>query len=158
MAMMKKAVPAKKPATKTAAINTYNKTIGENGPKGKYFEAKFALEKDPKNPTLQRKLTDRQRTLARAHDIYLRQLREAKASAAVIKKAAANTPTAMGQSAKSHQASLAKISGTTAAIKAGKPLPKAGRNEAVGARNAKVTIAAYDKATKKTAASFKKSK
>lgn len=85
-------------------------------------------------------------------------LKTKKALADLRAKAASKKPSAMGQSAKAHQASLAKISGTTAAMKAGKSLPKAGRNEAVAGRNAKVTIAAYSKATKKTAASFKKSK
>lgn len=94
---------------------------------------------------------DRSRTASRA-DNAAAKLKKAAGTKAVVK------PSAMGQSAKAHQASLAKISGTTAAIKAGKPLPKAGRNEAVAGRNAKVTIAAYNKATKKTAASFKKSK
>ena len=71
---------------------------------------------------------------------------------------AAAKKTAMGQSAKSHQKDLAKISGTTAAIKAGKKLPEAGRNERIAGRNAKVTITAHDKAKAKTLKSFKKSK
>lgn len=73
-------------------------------------------------------------------------------------KAAAKKPSAMGQSAKTHQKDLAKISGTVAAVKAGKKLPEAGRNERIAGRNAKVTIAAYDKAAKKTTKSFGKSK
>ena len=81
----------------------------------------------------------------------------ARVSAEAARKKAAKKPTAMGQAAKSHQKDLAKISGTTAAIKAGKKLPEAGRNERIGGRNAKITSTAYDKAKAKTLKSFKKS-
>lgn len=65
---------------------------------------------------------------------------------------------ATNKSAASHQKDLAKISGTTAAIKAGKKLPKAGRNERVAGKNATVTLSAAKKAESKTLKSFGKSK
>lgn len=72
---------------------------------------------------------------------------------ALAKKAAAK-PSAMGQSAKSHQASLAKISGTVAAKNKMKEIKKSGQR--LGVLDA--TGSAMSRATKKTAASFKKSK
>ena len=64
----------------------------------------------------------------------------------------------MKASAASHQKSLAKIAGTTAAIKAGKNLPKQeGRfiNERIAGRNARITSTAANKAEKRTLKSFK---
>jgi hypothetical protein len=63
------------------------KTIGVNGIGVKYFTTKFALEKDPKNPQLQRQLIDRERTLARAHNIMQREfMKESKAAAKKLTK------------------------------------------------------------------------
>jgi hypothetical protein len=85
-----------------------------------------------------------------------KQLKPLKGSSdkAQLKKAAAKKDP-MKASARSHQGDLAKISGMTAAVKAGKKLPKAGRNERIGGRNAKITSTAYDKAKAKTLKSFK---
>jgi hypothetical protein len=70
-------------------------------------------------------------------------------------KAAAKKVDPMKASAASHQKGLARIAGTTAAVKAGKNLPEAGRNERIGGRNAQITIAAFEKALKQTLKSFK---
>ena len=67
---------------------------------------------------------------------------------------AAAKKTAMGQSAKSHQKDLAKISGMTAAKKKGVELKKA--KQKLGILDA--TGAAMTKAEKRTLKSFKKSK
>lgn len=72
----------------------------------------------------------------------------------LMAKKAAVKPSAMGQSAKAHQKDLAKISGTVAMEKKMNELRKSGQR--LGFLDA--TGAAASRATKKTAASFKKSK
>ena len=72
------------------------------------------------------------------------------AKKAAVKKPAVKKPTVkkadpMKASAASHQKGLAKIAGTTAAIKAGKNLPEAGRNERIGGRSPDTTRTAGGK-------------
>jgi hypothetical protein len=87
-----------------------------------------------------------------------KQLKPLGADKAELKKAAAKKADPMKASAASHQKSLAKIAGTTAAIKAGKNLPKQeGRfiNERIAGRSARITSTAANKAEKRTLKSFK---
>jgi len=98
-------------------------------------------------------LTSSAKTAGRAKNVASK-LKKAAAAKAAAKKA--SSP--MKSSAASHQKSLAKIAGTTAAIKAGKNLPKQeGRfiNERIAGRNARITSTAANKAEKRTLKSFK---